>query len=136
MTTHLSSTSQGWLGSIEKKPTGRDLLTALPEAMTDPFTSPARRLEEVVESFRFSRDPLSLLEWATTQTGLADPLGEFTRHELEQTFPFYCHRRDACLRELVTTLKRSGELAVVQRLASETRYPSARKTLLEAIRTC
>lgn len=136
MTTHISSSSQGWLGSLEKRATGRDLLTALPEAMTDPFSSPTRRLEEVLASFRYRRDPASLLEWATAQTGLSDPLADFTRHELEQAFPFYCHRRDACLRELVTTLKRGGQVKTLQQMAGQLTNNTARRTLQEAIRTC
>ena len=36
----------------------------LPEAMTDPFASLGARLSATLDSYRFSTDPKSLIDWA------------------------------------------------------------------------
>ncbi len=127
MSTSMSSkttSGQGWLASLEEK-TPLQKLTALPEELTDPFASNYRRLKATLDTFRFSTQPRALIEWAVTQTGLSDPLTQFTRHELEQAFPFYAHARMAHLNELVRTMKREGDLGGLNKAMSETTGPAA-----------
>jgi hypothetical protein len=127
-----TSSGQGWLASLEEKsPTHR--LTALPDALTDPFSSNYRRLQATLATFKYSTQPRALIDWAITQTGLSDPLTQFTRHELEQAFPFYAHARMAHLNELVRTMKREGDLGSLNKAMSETTGPAA-EALAKALR--
>lgn len=75
-----------------------ETLTTLPEPCTDPFRSPMGRLEALLGLYRFSSDGASLMDWAAMQTGLADPLSRFTRHELEEHFKRFASERDQRLR--------------------------------------
>ncbi len=76
-------------------------LTALPERATDPFVSLAKRIDETVALYRFKGEGGSLLDWAASQTRLADPLSAFSRHELEEGFAKFRTSLDAHLRKLV-----------------------------------
>jgi len=113
-------------------------LWRLPEATTDPFCSPARRLSATVQTFRFGQDPRKnprgLMEWAIGQTGLNDPLTRFTRHELEEAFSYFVRSRDQHLRKLVAELKREGRQDVIRQAVQEARYPAAKALLERAIR--
>ena len=128
--TGASGKEGGWLTALEQERQGRRNgehyeLWELPEAMTDPFASVERRLEATLDSFRYSTEARSLIDWAVTQTGLDDPLTKYTRQELEQAFPRYARDRDAHLLELVRTLKRSNAQEALKR---------ARKHKLDAAR--
>jgi hypothetical protein len=113
-------------------------LWRLPEATTDPFCSPARRLSATVQTFRFGQDPRKsprgLMEWAVGQTGLEDPLSRFTRHELEEAFSYFVRSRDQHLRKLVMELKRDGRQDVLRQAVQEARYPAAKALLERAVR--
>lgn len=125
----------GWLGALERATGGtKNELWDLPTPMTDPFASLAQRLEATADSYRFSTDPRSLIDWASAQTGLDDPLSKYTRSELEQAFPRFARDRDAHLKNLVWQLKRRGELSVIQGLIRSTRVPAARAALERASR--
>jgi len=75
----------GWLGEAERTDPGEALLE-IPERARDPFRGPVGRLEATAALYRFTGEGASLLDWAAAQTGLRDPLGEFSRHELEERF--------------------------------------------------
>ena len=112
--TSASGTEGGWLSALEQERQGRRNgdhfeLWELPEAMTDPFSGLGQRLDATLDSFQYSTEARSLIEWAVIQTGLNDPLTKYTRQELEQAFPRYARDRDAHLKELVLTLKRSND---------------------------
>jgi hypothetical protein len=134
MTTHTTQNSRGWLAALEQRTQTGNPLTQLPESMTDPFLSNLRRLQATLDSYRYSREPRSLIEWAIVQTGLTDPLSRYTRSELEQAFPFYCGTRDNHLRDLVRQMKRNGELSTLNRVLSETRLPAAQRALQQAMK--
>lgn len=70
------------------------VMGALPSEATDPFATPAKRLEETLGLYRFTGEGASLIEWATLQSGLADPLTRFSRHDLEEFFHRYATHRD------------------------------------------
>jgi hypothetical protein len=132
---------QGWLGQMaqrrENAPVGGPL-QELPDAMTDAFVGTLTRLAATVDSFRFgddpARNPRGLIEWAMAQTGREDPLSDHTRHELEEAFVWFGRKRDRHLFELVQELKRNGQRGEVEKLARETRHPSARVKLEKALR--
>lgn len=133
MQTTSGTKGQGWLGSLGEKQRTNEL-TALPEALTDPFSSDYRRLKATLETFKFSQEPRSLIDWAVAQTGLTDPLTKYTRHELEEAFPYYAHARQAHLNDLVRTMKREGGLETINRAMRETNHRTASEALRKAMK--
>jgi hypothetical protein len=90
---------QGWLGEIARsKP--EQAMTELPPEASDPFLSLRKRLEFTIGLYRFEPVGGKLLDWAVAQSGLADPLARFNRHELEQFFLRWAHHRDQHLAKL------------------------------------
>ncbi len=77
-----------------------EIMTGLPEATRDPFESVPSRLAATLRLFRFESTGASIIDWAATQSGLADPLSRFTRHELEALYRAFERRRDAHLKRL------------------------------------
>lgn len=131
-----STTSSGWLDSLTQR-NPLEALWQLPESMTDPFSGEMRRLQATLDSYRFTaqpRDAKLLLEWAISQTGLEDPLTQFTRQEIEQALPRFVRDRDNHLLELVRQLKRQGSTTQLQQLASRQRDAAAREALLKALK--
>ncbi len=92
-------------------------LRALPEPATDPFRSLAHRLKETCRLYRFSDAPASLFDWAAAQTGLADPLTRFNRHELEEAFARFRRLLDEHLRELVRLMRKEDPASLAPILA-------------------
>ncbi|GIK19074.1 MAG: hypothetical protein AMXMBFR77_15830 [Phycisphaerales bacterium] len=79
----------------------REHLINLPQAATDPFRSLGARLKSTLSLYRHKASGASLLEWASLQTGMADPLTVFSRHELEQLFSRFAVSLDAHARKLL-----------------------------------
>lgn len=77
------------------------IMTGIPERARDPFATPAMRLAATLDLYRFNETGASLVDWAVMQSGLSDPLGAFSRHELEEYFGFFKRIRDKHLREEV-----------------------------------
>lgn len=128
------ATGGGWLDTLgEKAPHGSELWR-LPEAMVDPFISIAKRLTATLESYRFSTEPRSLIDWAVAQTGLSDPLSKYTRHELEQGFQRFARDRELHLVELVRNMKRQNMLGVLNAALQTAAVPAARNALQKAMR--
>ena len=92
-----------------------ELLIRLPESASDPFATVASRLKGTLAQYRFSKDGASLFAWASAQTGLADPLSRFNRHELEERFDRWRSSLDAHLAKVVTEAKSlsAAELAPI-----------------------
>ena len=82
-----------WLASVNVKKI-EEAMRTLPECVRDPFVSAERRLSETLRLYRFERSNRGLIEWATAQTGLDDPLSRFNRHELENFFDRWSFERD------------------------------------------
>lgn len=79
------------------------------EDAKDPFTTIAQRFEATVRLFRFQPTGRSLLDWAATQTGLADPMSRFNRHELEQFFQQWSVVRDNHLKKIVLEFRKTDQ---------------------------
>lgn len=84
-------------------------LTGLPDDAVDPFVSLPKRLETTLGLYRFSDKGGSLLDWAAMQTGLADPLNRFLRHELETHFAAFRRALDRHTGELGAQLARQDK---------------------------
>ena len=80
-----------------------DVMTRLPEDVTDPFQPTAVRLRACASLYRFANDSSGLMAWAVAQTGLQDPMEQLPRHELESLFGRWREVRDRALRELKNT---------------------------------
>lgn len=131
-----SSGGGGWLAQLERASGHRSHeLWDLPHAMTDPFESLGKRLSATLDSYRFSTEPRSLIDWAVIQTGLNDPLSKYTRSELEQAFPRFARDRDEHLRDLVRQLKRKGDNETIQATLRATKLPAASNALQRAMRS-
>lgn len=83
------------------------IMSKLPEKSTDPFTSGKARLAATLDLFKYTDSGGSLLDWAAIQTGLADPLSRFNRHELEQWFARFKIELEAHLRKLVREVRKT-----------------------------
>ena len=134
-----SSFGGGWLSDLESKPRNGELY-ALPADLTDPFASLSKRLSAILDTYRFTADQRapggarSILDWAMGQTGLADPLTKYTRHELEQAFPRFARDRDALLLELVRSLKKQGRRDVLEQTRQSITLAAARQAFERALR--
>jgi len=102
--------------------------------MTDPFASLGARLKATLESFRYSTDAKSIIDWAVAQTGLNDPLSKYTRHELEGAFPRFAHLRDKHLQELVKQIKQKGKVELFQEALTTATSDAAKVGLQRAMR--
>lgn len=101
----LPSEEAGWLDRLE----GVDLaerMSRLPESTRDPFVTPLDRVRATLELWRFSGTGGSLLDWASAQSGLADPLSRFSRHELESYFDRFASGRSQHLEKVALEAKR------------------------------
>jgi hypothetical protein len=103
----------GWLAQLEGSRNIEERMAELPEATRDPFCTLSQRLQATYDLYRFTRLGASLLDWASVQTGLRDPLSKFNRHELELFFDRYAAARDAHVVTLLREIKKSdpGALA-------------------------
>ncbi len=100
-------------------------LYALPDDCTNPFTEPEHKLRATLETYRFSRDPKALIDWAVMQTGLNDPLTKYTRSELEHAFPRFERERNEHLFQLFRDFKHRNQLGIVQGITEEVGLPAA-----------
>lgn len=101
------SAGAGWLGELEGGKLA-EAMAMLPEATRDPFSSLVARIKATMSLYRFSDQGSTLLDWAAMQTGLADPLSRFSRHELEQFFRRFAMERDNHLKRLMLESRRSN----------------------------
>lgn len=125
----------GWLDQLERASGGRKHeLWDLPHPMTDPFEPLHKRLQATLDSYQYSTEPRSLIEWAIVQTDLDDPLSKYTRSELEQAFPRYARDRDEHLRNLVRQIKRKGDTHVLSEALKRTKTASGINALQKAMR--
>lgn len=100
-------------------PSAKDLMLKLPDAATDPFSTPRARMQATLNLYRYNGEGGSLLDWASVQSGLKDPMTKFNRHELEELFRRFVMIRDEHLKKLAFEFKKNepGVLAEAQRTA-------------------
>lgn len=91
-------------------PSLKDALLRLPDACTDPFTTPRARLEATIRLFRFGEHGAALIDWASAQTGLKDPMTRLNRHELEELYRRFVVIRDEHLKKVMLEVKKSDPL--------------------------
>jgi hypothetical protein len=90
----------------------------LPEGATDPFASLATRMQATLDLYRYTPEGASLLEWASAQTGLRDPLSKYTRHELEAHFDRFRHVLDGHAQKLAGEMSRQSPADLAKLIAA------------------
>lgn len=95
-----------------------EVLSRVPESARDPFRGLADRFKETLDLYRFSGEGASLLDWAAMQTGLADPLSRFSRHDLERCFERFRRALDAYSSEIGLELARRDPATASKIVAS------------------
>lgn len=130
-----SANSANWLSQLEaERGMKKNDITGLPESLTDPFTDILVRVERTLADYKFTSDnPRSLLEWAMRQTGMNDPLTQYTRHDLEQAFSRYTYLRYKHLLELVRTLKRNNKRPMLDLMLTKSWPNTATADLRKAL---
>lgn len=88
-------------------PSAKEVMLRLPTPATDPFGTPRARLQATVNLYRFSEHGGSLLDWATMQSGLKDPMTRFNRHELEDLFRRWAMVRDEHFKKTIWEFKKN-----------------------------
>lgn len=96
----------------------KEALTRVPENARDPFMPFAARMKATFDLYRFGKQGGVLLDWASAQTGMADPMSLFSRHDLEQAFDRFTVNRDQHLKKLVLDFKKQDASALQKALAS------------------
>ncbi len=89
-----------------------EVMTKLPETMTDPFTPLRKRFATTLDAYRFGEGPSALLDWASIQTGMKDPLSRFNRHELEMWFTKFRSELDQHVKKLARELRKADPAAI------------------------
>lgn len=108
----------GWLAQLEGSRNIEERMAELPEATRDPFKTLQERLKITYDLYRFTRTGAPLLDWASIQTGLRDPLSKFNRHELELFFDRYAAARDAHVVTLLREIKKKDSAALAAAIAA------------------
>lgn len=100
-----ASDDQGPLVGADGKSV-EEVMSALPERATDPFSTLRKRVEYSLSLYKFTPTGASLIDWATMQSGLRDPLSKFSRHDLESLFRRFQNALDQHVRKLGKEYKR------------------------------
>jgi hypothetical protein len=107
----------GWLQEAEQGSI-TEQMARLPEPATDPFRTRKARFETSLGLYRFTPTGASLLDWASIQSGLKDPLSKFSRHELERLFDRFRVNLDAHLKKLGFELKKEDPSGMAAAIAA------------------
>ena len=103
----------------------QEAMGRIPEPARDPFSTPIKRLEATLDLYKYTPEGASLLDWAALQSGLADPLERFNRHELEAFFERFRFHLDAHLSKVVREVRvqdPDGFRALVSMAPSDARH--------------
>lgn len=95
-----------------------EMMTRLPDSVTDPFLSLRKRAQAAVSLYKFGESPAGLLDWAAVQTGLKDPMSKFNRHQLEDFFVRFKIVLDAHLKKLLKDVRKQEPALINELLAS------------------
>jgi len=122
----------GWLDRLGQR-TLDDQLRGLPEDVVNVLGMPSDRLLATIPLYAIDPQGEGLLDWARSQTGVADPLTHWTRDELHDAFAAFAVERDAHLRA-VAAVYRQHEGAEALRALVDALPANVRPRVLEALR--
>ena len=115
------------LDKTMRRRAAEESLQKVPEDAIDPFRTPIQRLQSMLKIYKWMDSPAGVLEWATTQTGLGDPMSMFNRHELEQQLDKFRIGVDNHLKKLLPVARKADAGGVQKALL--TAGPSAKAAL-------
>lgn len=122
----------GWIGTIGSNSLD-DRLRRVSDDVLHVLGGIRARLAAVYPLFEVRDDEKGILAWARRQTGVGDPLTQWTRDELSDAFAAFCTERDAHLRGLAARLVLAeGKDALQAELAAL--EPDARARVEAALR--
>lgn len=107
-----------------------EMMTRLPESVTDPFVSLRKRTQAAVALYKFGESAGGLLDWAAVQTGLRDPMTRFNRHELEEFFVRFKLVLDGHLKKLLKDVRKEDPGFIAELQASSS--PAGQQALRRA----
>ncbi len=107
------SRQTGWLDQVARQ-TLDEQLVALPAAVREFLGTSAQRLIVLARLYEWDDDAASILRWARSQVGVADPLAHWTRDELRAAFDEFCRRRDRLLRDTLAAIRSTSGASGVQ----------------------
>lgn len=87
-------------------------LAGLPPEVTNRSTSASERLAAGLAWYRFEGEGRGLLDWSIARSGVADPLAELSRQDLEQAWEGFFRRLDHAVGELARDLARHDATAL------------------------
>ncbi len=93
-----------------------EALQQMPEPVLDAFLPVPRRVQAVLDLYKLWDRPAGVLDWATAQTGLRDPLAVMTRHELEQQMERFRVALDGQFKKLVLACQKADPDALARML--------------------
>jgi hypothetical protein len=123
-------------GNGESDPTMQDVLDRaaslealqkLPENINDPFVPIMKRVQATLDLYKLWDKPAGVLDWATIQTGLRDPMSMMSRHELEAQMDRFRISLDGHLKKILKDARKEDAKAVDAALAQC--GPAAKATL-------
>ena len=94
-----------------------EIMMSIPLACRDPFNTAEHRLRRTLHLYRYDMSGRGLMEWATAQTGMDDPLTRFNRTELEDFFKQYKHTLNQHLAKLLQEMR--GDKSTITRLVAD-----------------
>lgn len=113
-------------GHGESEPTMQDVLDRaaslealqkLPENINDPFVPVMKRVQATLDLYKLWDKPAGVLDWATIQTGLRDPMSMMSRHELEAQMDRFRISLDGHLKKILKDARKEDAKAVDAALA-------------------
>ena len=122
----------GWLDKAARQTTD-DRLAALPESVREFLGTSAQRLVVIARLYEVGDDATSLMTWARSQSGVADPMSLWSRDEIRVAYDEFCRRRDTLLREIVAAIRRTSGPAALGEAWKE--VPDAARERMQAIVT-
>ncbi|MFO0858712.1 MAG: DUF3553 domain-containing protein [Phycisphaerales bacterium] len=93
-------------------------LQKLPENINDPFLPLMKRVQATLGVYKYWDKPAGVLDWATAQTGLRDPMSAFNRHELEAQMDRFRIALDGHFKKLLKDARREDAKALEQAVAA------------------
>ncbi len=93
-------------------------LQKLPENINDPFLPLMKRVQATLDVYKYWDKPAGVLDWATAQTGLRDPMSAFNRHELEAQMDRFRIALDTHFKKLLKDARREDAKALSQAVAA------------------
>lgn len=113
-----SSESESNMQDVIDRNEAQQALQRLPEKVNDPFLPLMKRVQATLDLYKLWDKPAGVLDWATAQTGLRDPMSAFNRHELEAQMDRFRIALDGHFKKLLKDARREDAKALEQAVAA------------------